>query len=162
MHSGHRELVFLGVIEVVTTCFYGLILVHVVCRTYFGVRYLQGCAMNDVSDNEQVTDAINGMSRCVANGGESDDLSGQCIAKCKQMQAVVVGIHGLCGRAVARFHIEPCFILDFRGIQLGVGENNRVAAHQSTDVVSVEMGQIDVLTSSGDIPKLFRRGSSWL
>lgn len=68
MHSGHRELVFLGVIEVVTTCFYGLFLVHVVCRTHFGVRYLQGCSMNDVSDNEQVADAINGMPRCVANG----------------------------------------------------------------------------------------------
>ena len=107
---------------------------------------LQCCAMNQITDYEQGTHLISGMARCMADSITSDDVSGQGFTELKQMQPVLIGIHGFhhLSLLVVR-HLHPAIIFFLRSVNLRVGENDTVSLHHAPDMVAMEMGKVEIV-----------------
>ena len=77
MHTCHYQSVFTGILQIGFTGLYRILLIHVVGCTDFRMSCLQGSAMHQVADDQQLASLIDRMPRCMSYRFTCNDLSGQ-------------------------------------------------------------------------------------
>ena len=116
--------------------------------------------MHQVAHYYQFACLVRRMSGSVSDCINGNHVARERVAEFEQMQMSLVGIHGLYNLGVlCSGHIHPRFIFRFRCIYFRVGEDNAVAFHHATDVVSMEMREIQVSDVCGLCSQRFQVGN---
>ena len=81
MHTGHGQVVLLGVSKNTLAGFDGFFLVHVVVGIDFRMVNLEGVSVHQIANDQQFSFLENGMARSVSYGIHGDDIVGESVAK---------------------------------------------------------------------------------
>lgn len=148
VHAVEGEGVATGKVENGLSAYYGAIGIHVIAGTDVRIAELECHAVHKVAHDEVALYAIDGVAGSMAIGFDGLYRAGQCVARGKEVDAA--GISSQYPLPVVRTFF-PCIVLLGCHIDGCVGEDSTIATDQSADVVTMKMGQEDIV----DVGRLY-------
>ena len=148
VHAVESEGVAMGEVENGLSAYYGAIGIHVIAGTDVRIAELECHAVHKVAHDEVALYAIDGVARSMAVGFDGLYRAGQGVARGEEVDTTgVCCLHPL---PVVRTFF-PCVVLLGSHIDGCVGEDGTIATDQSADMVTMKVGQEDIV----DVGRLY-------